>query len=38
MLPYDPEGKLGISKNLPDKITIQDPKIYDDKDIVNCNK
>jgi len=26
MLPYDPEGRLGPSKPLPDMVTIVEPK------------
>jgi len=29
MLPYDPNGKVGIKKQLPDLIILRDQKIHD---------
>lgn len=32
MLPYDPTGKKGIAKQMPDNVIIHDPKVDNESD------
>jgi len=32
MLPYDPTGKAGIKKQIPDHVIIEDPRVKEDKE------